>query len=260
MEQQPDYLINEPRFSDMTDPRHQELGKLYFASLKQKAERLEIAAARQDWEIPEGPTDGTPSVAAGTRTADFDVAVRALARATGKKEPDLPREAEKVDAPAFFERGSSPSEVTYETLYPSTTVRGKKYRVALEDGLWSCECDGFRHVAHCKHLDEVREWYEEQLRDPQPPEPPPPPPPPSAPPMASDAPTRDSRLPPDARPINTPMPQSGVMVGGGAAAPEEPRRPPEPPRQPKHVDPWTPRQDTVVESGATVTLRPKKKP
>lgn len=258
MEEQPDYLINDPRFSDLTDPQHQELANLYFQSLKQKAERLEIAFVRQDWEIPEGPSDGMARVAAGNVTADFDVAVRELARAKGKREPELPREDGDGVAPPFFEEAAATEHegTVYETAYPSSTVRGKSYRVALtSDGLWSCDCDGFRHLARCKHLAEVRTWYEQQAEA-QAPEPPPQAP--SAPPVAA-APSlqQDPRMPAE-RPINTPVPQGGVMIGG-VPSQEGPSRSPPAPSPAPPVDPWSPRHDIVVEPGATVTLRPRKR-
>jgi hypothetical protein len=252
MAEQPEYLLNDPNFSDMTDPRHQDLAKMYFASLKAKAERLEIAASRQDWEIPEGPTDGIARVVPGSVTDDFDVAVRELARAKGKDAPELPREA-TVAAPPFYEEETE-SDFEYETPYPSSTTKGLSYRVALSrDGTWSCECDGFKHLGKCYHLDEVRAWYE-QPDEPEAPEAPPAAP--AAPPVAREVPPpRDPRVP-EQRPINTPMPNSGVMIGGGVAPPAQPGRPPTPPRVVEPPDPWTPRNDNVVEPGATI--RPKK--
>lgn len=265
MEEQPDYLINDPRFSDLTDPQHQELAKLYFQSLKQKAERLEIAFVRQDWEIPEGPSDGMARVAAGNVTSDFDVAVRELARAKGKREPDLPREDSSGPSPTFFEEvaatevaATDHEGVVYETAYPSSTVRGKSYRVALtSDGLWSCECEGFRHLARCKHLAEVRDWYEQQRTETQAPEHPPQAP--SAPPVAVDPSLQQDPRVPLERPINTPVPQGGVMIGGPPSQEGSARAPLTPPSPAQPVDPWSPRQDVVVEPGATVTLRPRKR-
>lgn len=258
MEEQPEYLLNAPQFSDLTDPRHQAMAAVLFQSLKAKAERLEIAAARQDWEIPEGPTDGMARVAPGTVTKEFDVAVRELARAKGRERSDLPEPAsESVAAPSFFEEEeAADSDVEYETQFPSSTVRGKSYRVALVEGAWSCECDGFKHVGRCKHLDEVRAWYEQQSKEPEPA--PEPPRPPAAPPTANDAQmARDPRVP-EMRPLNTPMHPSGVMLDGGAATPMPQRQSSPPSRSTEPADPWAPRRDEVVESGATI--RPKKGP
>jgi hypothetical protein len=57
-------------------------------------------------------------------------------------------------------------------------------------------------------------------------------------------------------PMNTPMPQDGVMVGGGQAPPQTMRKRP-PDRAPR--DPWDIPSDKVVEPGATVTLKGGKK-
>jgi hypothetical protein len=139
--------------------------------------------------------------------------------------------------------------VEYETTFPSSD--GKvNYRIMLTtDGKWSCECKGWEHVKHCKHLDQVQPWYEEHKNDDEleaEPEPTPEPPPP---PRAATPPP-----PQQAVPYNTPMPQQGVMIDGGAPPERQGSQLP-PPVQ----DPWAPRRDTVVEPGATVVMKSKKK-
>lgn len=250
MAEQVDYLLNDPVFSEIRSPEHQAFASMAFESLKAKAERLEIAARRQDWEIPDMPSDGIARLADRQTTSNFDDAARELARAKGIPEPSLPK-VEESEAPTHFQPEEPPAseapqeEFEYETQYPSSD--GKNfYRVALtKAGKWSCACDGFRYTDNCKHLVTVRAWYEEQVAlaeeeeqkkkeaasVPLLPSPP-------------VAPTHDPRVPMQ-RPLNTPIPAGGVMVD--TPAPMTPREVP---------DPWAPRREVVVAPGATI--RPKK--
>lgn len=52
MQNQPDYLINDPIFSDLLSHAHRVLAEQNFAPRNAQAERLEIADQRQDWSIP----------------------------------------------------------------------------------------------------------------------------------------------------------------------------------------------------------------
>lgn len=263
MAEQVDYLLNDPEFSELTTASHRDLAQMAFDDISQKALRLEIARQRQDWTIPDSPSDGVDRVAPPETTDQFDDAVRALADAKGKKPPDLERPSKK-DAPAHFEQAEDPpaqetssgeEEWEYDTQYPSSDGK-RTYHVTLsKKGKWACECDGFKHREKCKHLSTVRAWYEDQLREAEERErqeaqeaerrqqPPP-------------APARDPRVP-DNR-YNTPMPQGGVMVGGGVPPPDTRQSPPKP-QEPE--DPWAPKKDkrTVVQPGAVVTLKGDKK-
>jgi len=49
---QPDYLINDPIFSDLLSHAHRVLAEQDFSQRNVQAERLEIADQRQDWSIP----------------------------------------------------------------------------------------------------------------------------------------------------------------------------------------------------------------
>jgi hypothetical protein len=286
MQAQVDYLINDPKFSELETAEHKALAAMVFESLNAKAQRLEIAARRQDWSIPEEqPSDGIDRLASPDTTSSFDEAVKELARAQGKKEPNLPV-PEQAQGPTHFQQQDEepeseseedededleepeedPNAPEYETQYPSTDGKRRYHVVLSKQGRWSCACEGFKHVRKCKHLDTVRAWYEEELdrlqqeelaakeeariqevqRRQAPPV--------QARPVQPSAPVLDPRVPTH-RPLNTPMPTTGVMVGG--AAPPPPTAPSRPPRE--APDAWTPRQETVVEPGATVTLKPRKK-
>jgi hypothetical protein len=267
MEQQPEYLINNPVFSDLSLPKHQELAKQVFDDLTQKAMRLEVARIRQDWEIPEGPegpTDGYERLAAKKANDDVADAIRELTKARGgEPEENTEPEAPEPEAPKHFIESETtpepeppaqePPEVEYETQYPSSDG-STNYRIALTtDGKWSCECGGWKHTRKCKHLDRVSAWYEEHKNDNQleaqpEPEPEPPPPPRAHPPPRPVQPT------PQPASYNTPMPGQGVMVDGGDAPQRAPSQlPPEP------HDPWAPRKDTLIQPGATVVVKSKKK-
>lgn len=274
MQEQVDYLLNEPEFSDLKSEAHRRIADQAIEDIGQKMMRLEIARQRQDWSIPDQPTDGIDKVAPPETTDQFDDAVRQLAKARGKEEPTLPR-PQNEDAPAHFqqedqqvpEEEESPYE--YDTQFPSSDGT-RTYHVALDKaGRWSCECDGFRYSRKCKHLDTVKAWYDEQLRKaeddddddddgssgapsgsaPAIPNPPP------ASPVPNGAATQDPRVPPPQRPMNTPMPQGGVMIGGEAASDQPPQ-----PRGPgTSKNPWKIPQAPVVKPGAQVTVKSKKK-
>jgi hypothetical protein len=260
MEDQVEYLINDPQFSDLASVEHRGIAEMAWKSLQQKAERLEIAARRQDWEIPDGPTDGFARVAEKEVTDTFDDAVKALAKAQGKKEPELPK-SEGVEGPAHFsaepeappepapepepeeEPAPQSSNVEYETMYPSSDGT-TRYRVALEDGKWSCACKAFEVRQLCSHLNTVRSWYEEQLR------------------MEAAREAEENQTPPatvhtnpSGRAVNTPMPNSGIMLGGEAAPAQQ--HMPRPKHQAPH-DPWAPTNDRIVKPGAQVVLGSKK--
>ena len=259
MSTQVEYLINNPNFSDMEKEEHRAIAETVWDSMRHKAERLEIAAKRQDWEVPEGPTDGVAKLVAPETTKSVDDAVKALARARGKETEEIEEEPE-AEGPSHFqvEVEGDGSEVAYETQYPSSSGKGT-YRVWLqEDGLWQCECEGYVHLQRCKHLTEVVPWYNENIRDrvddddeeeeepaPVVTEPSPPPAAPSPPP-AAPAPTADPRVPVENR-LNTPMPQGGVMLG---VRPDQ-NTPPLIPQK----DPWAVSDDTIVEPGARVVIK-----
>lgn len=271
MAEQVDYLLNEPPFSDMSDPKHLKFAQQAFKDIGQKMLKLDIARERQDWEIPEGPTDGYNKVASPDTTDQFDDAVKELAKARGKDEPALQR-PEGTDEPAHFQsEGDEEEAYEYDTQFPSSDGK-KHYHVILhKNGRWTCECRGFERWKHCKHLTEVRAWYEDQLRQneeaeddedddgdsgPSGPAGPataqaPPPRPVQEPPSP-----RDPRAPPDPAPYNTPMPKEGVMIQD-PETPHEPLRRRPKPRAPR--DPWEIPKEKVVEPGATVTLKGTKK-
>lgn len=259
MAEQVDYLLNDPNFSDMKSPEHLRIAGQAFEDIGNKMMKLEISRERQDWAIPEdGPTDGFDKVAPPATTDQFDEAVKKLAKARGKEEPNLPR-PEGEAAPAHFQDDVDEEDpYEYDTHFPSSDGK-RKYHVILDKAnKWSCECDGYSYRRKCKHIDTVREWYEEQLRndeddddgssDPtgsapaQAPAPMPPPEPTSG--GVGAEPPRDPRLPPEQKPFNTPMPQGGVMLGGGEASAPQPDE-----------NPWAIPDEQIVEPGAKVTLK-----
>jgi hypothetical protein len=287
MAEQVDYLLNDPEFSDMTSESHRRLAEQAFDDIGRKMMRLEIARQNQDWEIPpdeDGPTDGFDKVASPDTTDQFDEAVKKLAKARGKEEPTLPR-PQGEEAPAHFQKQDDPppeqpaqqapveeeSPWEYDTQFPSSDG-SRTYHVTLDKGdRWACECEGFRYSRKCKHIDTVRAWYEDQLRQAEESDdddddgggssggpvgsapataPAPRPRPPGAPQGTAAQPPRDPRLPPPKPAVNTPMPQGGVMIGGAA---------PEPQPQAPAKDPWAIPKDKVVQPGARVTLKGGKK-
>jgi len=91
MRNQKEILLDNPQFADLRDPKFQRIHTNDFPSLLEKAVQLEIADRRGDWEIPEvAITDNKLERAQGSTTDAVDEAVKALAKAQGKVEPDLP--------------------------------------------------------------------------------------------------------------------------------------------------------------------------
>jgi len=91
MSTQVERLLTNPNFAGVEHPKYAILQEADFPNLLREAMRLEISARRGDWEIPEVPiTDGQDETAKGTTSDAVDDAVRALAKARGGGEPDLP--------------------------------------------------------------------------------------------------------------------------------------------------------------------------
>lgn len=53
MNDQVDYLLNDPTFSNLQTDDHQALARMLFEDRLKHAERMEVARSRQDWEVPE---------------------------------------------------------------------------------------------------------------------------------------------------------------------------------------------------------------
>lgn len=257
MAEQVDYLLNNPEFSEISSESHRRLAEQAFNDIGQKMRKLEISRQNQDWEIPEdGPTDGFDKVASPDTTDQFDEAAKKLARARGKKEPDLPR-PQGEEAPAHFQTEEDDDPYEYDTDYPSSDG-SRTYHVVLDKGgRWTCECAGYKNRKKCKHIETVSQWYREQLErddeegssgEPDVPAPH------DTPVSRPKTPSRDPRVPLDPRPFNTPMPQGGVMVGTGDVLPDQGQQ-----RSKVRVkDPWAVTNDKVVKPGAKVTLKSKK--
>lgn len=60
MQDQPDYLINDPIFSDLLSHAHRVIAEGDFPQRNAAAERLEIAEQKQDWTIPDPQTPLIP--------------------------------------------------------------------------------------------------------------------------------------------------------------------------------------------------------
>ena len=96
MNTQEDRLLKNPNFADEGDPQYQHIREVDFPDLLKQAIRLEIASKKNDWNIPsqEDVKVHLASLEPVDVTIDtlesVDDATKALAKAKGKPEPDLP--------------------------------------------------------------------------------------------------------------------------------------------------------------------------
>lgn len=102
MREQPEYLLNNPIFSPIATSEHKTLAAQDFASLNQKAERLEVSAKAQDWNIP---TQEPVLAAPGTRPPPSPKTPNSAAesKAPAKKQRNTP-----VPSGGHIIGGSSP--------------------------------------------------------------------------------------------------------------------------------------------------------
>lgn len=90
--------LTRPTQADPNLPKYAVLLAKEWADMSREALKLEISSRRGDWEVPEiDITDGVPQVAARGSTEVVDEAVRNLAKAQGKRTPNLPEIASDKD-------------------------------------------------------------------------------------------------------------------------------------------------------------------
>jgi hypothetical protein len=266
MENQPEYLLNNPIFSDMGTDEHKRLAEMAFKLINDKMQRIEIQS--QTWEPLDQidlPSDGIDRVSSPAVTDEFDEAAKVLSKAKGKKVKEFPKPQESTqEKPANFIEAppdvSTPSEdnnppeeesdegVLFET--PFVSKDGKTtYRVWLDkDSYWHCTCEGFKHKGTCYHVVETDAWLKKQSQEAE---------------EREREAERVRNLPPPPQPkpvnpstLNTPPPTAGVMIGGGTPPPTASRLPPA--RViPAVDDPWSAPKEKVVKPGAKIIVGKK---
>jgi len=224
-------LLDNPRFADPDDPRHEDIRRMDFKNLLKEAMKLEIAEQRGDWQ----PVTQTDAV-------EF---------------------ANNLAMPAGFEEAEEPEPpvvVVWEDQVRGTG--GRMYRVVLAnvggEHVWHCTCPAFEYnragPEGCKHILDAKRRRGDPVEPPEEPERPVPQP---QPPARREGPRRrvspekwrsaaEHGTVPNMR--NTRFPSEGVMLDGS-----------EPPPPPEPVDPWAPKtpppaEGTVIRPGATIVL------
>lgn len=120
MNTQEDRLLNNPNFAHADDPQYQHIREIDFPDLLNQAIRLEIAGKNNDWEVPSQEdvkvhlASINPINMTNGTMESVDDATKALARAKGNPEPNLPSIVEKVTG----DEGGVPTEPSLETSQP----------------------------------------------------------------------------------------------------------------------------------------------
>lgn len=226
MNTQEEYLLINPKFSDLTLPSHMEVHQVDWVDTRRKAMKLHIAAQKGDWtpvtdaEVDGGSTDGRIEMGSEEGANAVDKALAALRKKQGKPKPNPPKLAPGIEDPTV--NGTPPP---YEPKRPPpkkqpTPEQARKLQEMANRMAVSVE------------------------EDPKPaPEQPAPEQPAAETEPAPPKPQSPKRPPPPAFLGNTPVPKGGIMVDGTPA-----ERAPE-------ADPWAPRKkDKFIKPHAKVQM------
>jgi hypothetical protein len=123
-------LLDEPLFGNPHSSKYQDLKEADFPDMMREALRLE-RANEDTWELPSDVQDGVGKLVQENTTNVIDDAVKVLAKAKGKKAPDLPNprevavqefEAETQDlAKTAFETDTTSTEPPADVVAAETT-------------------------------------------------------------------------------------------------------------------------------------------